>query len=129
MPATIQPRTVRARDAIERIRIRNTANRLYVWGTSQRRRARGLWIQQLRVTRECVAEAERQGVPIIGRQHRGVLQSRPDVHLAVHRGAGGLWFWRLRDTRGGLVDRSPHAFLTRAECQADAAERGLGRKR
>jgi hypothetical protein len=76
---------------------------------------------------DCEADALRQGLPVQGlarilrriRKAARIEKVGPSLMLLEDRSAG-LWCWQRVNEQGKALELSTRAFLTRAECVADA---------
>ena len=109
-----------------RVRVRSTISRGWIWemltpdshvvANSEVFADRG----------ECEADAVKQGLPVSGRRKKPVVApALRSPGLSTFRNASHLWIWEFADERGELIAASERAYLTRHECEDDAASSAL----
>ena len=75
---------------------------------------------------ECQADARRQGLAVHGEPRRApALRQTPEQPAwTLKRNDQRLWLWRHLGEQGEEIAASSRAFLTKAECVADARRYG-----
>jgi uncharacterized protein YegP (UPF0339 family) len=77
---------------------------------------------------QCESDALRQGLPVIGlsraRTRRAIrtVPIGPSWNLSCDR--FGLWHWHRLDSNLRIIETSPRAFLSEADCLRDAEDHG-----
>ena len=110
-----------------RIRERSTISRGWVWEMLTPDRHVVANSEVFADRGECEADAVKQGLPVSGRRRKKVALA-PLVRspgLSTFRNASDLWIWELADEVGELIAASERAYLTRHECEDDAASSAL----
>jgi hypothetical protein len=70
----------------------------------------------------CEAGARAHGLRIVGgRREVHARRQRPSAGLRVYDSGCGLWHWEHIDELGEVVEASHVAFLSKDECERDAA--------
>jgi hypothetical protein len=47
-----------------------------------------------------------------------------NLYLIIHQGEAQLWYWRVQNAQGEIIEQAPFGFSDRNRCIAHAHQRG-----
>ena len=107
-----------------KVRVRSTLMRTWVWELVTSDGHVAAASEDFGDRAACEAEALRQGLPVSGIRKSAVVKKKalaPGRLIASD--SRGVWHWKHIDEHGEVVASSAVGFLTKPECERDAAAR------
>ena len=107
-----------------RVRVRSTLMRTWIWELVTRDGHVAAASDEFADRGACETDALRQGVPVSGLRRTSRARApalKPGLAIASDR--YGIWHWKHVGEDGDVIASSDVGFLTKGECERDAAER------
>lgn len=105
-----------------RVRVRSTLMRTWIWELITRDGHVAAASDEFGDRGECEADALRQGFPVSGlRRTSRVRKKTFKPGLSIASDGSGIWSWKHVDRDGEVIASSTVGFLTKEECERDAA--------